>query len=527
MKVMLVTQKDEDRRVVCETLAGGDDEVLTAADLGAGLALAVEHAPHVALVDVALSGGAALAMVHHVLASSPATAVYVLAGPGSFEVAGEAISLGAAGLLVAPLTGDAVLRALAEVRARATTEERVAKLAAEVRDAAELVDAMTQALVVAKAGDERSLGETLLTLFLLASAARGVAVYGEERAEDGARARVAAYGTTLELGNRYNDLELAQLATARQGEVIGLAVGPRMFGVVLLERPDPTRTARVHRVIDFAMALLPLCAMARTVIAEEPTAPRSRALPSQVFERLVQRDIDGAQPGRDVCLLCALATAGEVDAGPLGPALALPGAAIGTDEAGSAYVLLPKTPYAAARSLLLDVALPIGLASSPADGRIAALLLRTVRARALRASRRPSLARSLRDRPLADVLGALVSAKHPAIVPLDVARDALESSIVHACRNAYAVGGGEILVAHAGDATAAVASVRRAAGERSQVRALKLEGSAHAGALVVLVLTPRAGWGLVSRERDGRTEAVHTGDAVVLELLRSRLAEVA
>ena len=527
MKVMLVTQQDEVRRVVDETLAGSDNDVVAAADLAAGLAIAVERSPQIAVIDMSLAGGAALAMVHHVLASSPNTAIYVLAPPAAFEAASEALSLGATGLLVAPLTGDALLRAVADVHARLANEARVLKLAAEMRDATELVEAMTQALLVARSGDQRALGETLLTLFLIASGARGVAIYGEERAADGARPRIAGYGTALELLDRYNDLELAQLATARQGEVIGLAVEARMFGCVLLERPDPMRTARVHRVIDFATALLPLGAMARSAIAEDTTAPRSRALPAHVFERLVQRDVDGAQPGRDVSILCALAKSGEVDTGPLGPALALPGAAIGASEAGDAFVLLPKTPYASARALLLDVGLPVGLASAPADGRNAAALLRTARARAMRAGKAPPIARTLRDRPLADVITAVVSAKYPTIVSLDVARDALESTLLHACRHASAVGGAEVVVAHAGDATGAVANVQSAAGSKSKVRAVKLEGSAHAGTLVVLVLTPRAGWGMVSRERDGRTLAVHTSDAIVLELLRSRLAEVA
>lgn len=529
MKVLVVTQQDEVKRIVEETLVSTDATIFSASDLAAGLALSVERSPALAIVDVSLAGGAALAMVHHVVASAPRTAIYVIAAPASFDVAGEALSLGAAGLIVAPITGDAIMRAVAEVHARVANEERVTKLASEVRDAAELVDAMTQALSVAKAaGDVRALGETLLTLFLIASGARGVAVYGEEGAEDGTRKRIAGYGTALELLDRYNDLELAQIATARQGEVIGLAVDAQMFGCVLIEKPDPMRTARVHRVIEFATALLPLCALARTAIAEDTTAPRSRALPAHVFERLVQRDLDAAlRESREVTVLCALARAGEIDTGPLGPALAVPGAAIGTSEVGDAFVLMPKTPYASARSLVLDVGVPVGLSSAPADGRTAQTLLQVARARATRASKSPSAARGLRDRPLADVLSALLESKHPDVVALDVARETIDSMVLHACRHARAAGDVEIVLARAGEAETASAIVRDAAGARAKVRNVKLEGAAHAGTLVVTVLTPRAGWAIVSRERDGRTRAVHTSDASVLELLRGRLAEVA
>ena len=523
MKVMLVTQQAEVRRVVEEALAGSEDALIVAGDLAAGLATSVEQSPEIAIIDVSLAGGAALAMVHHVIASSPQTAIYVLAAPASFEIAGEALSLGASGLIVAPATGDAILRAIGDIHAKVAAEERAQKLASEVRDAAELIDAMTQALNVAKAGDARALGETLLALFLIASGARGVAVYGEEDGE-GTRRRIAGYGTSLELLDRYNDLELAQIATSRGGEVIGLAVDARMFGCVLMEKPDPMRTARVHRVIEFATALLPLSVLARTAMAEDTTAPRSRALPAHVFERLLQRDVDATQNGRELTLLCALAKGGDVDTGPLGPALAIPGAAIGTNESGDVFVLMPKTNRAAARPLLLDVSLPVGLASSPGDGKSAATLLQVARARAVRASRSPAIARSLRDRSLADVLTAIITAKHAGVATLDIARDALDSMILHACRHARAMREAEIFVAYGSD-TGAGALVRQTAGDRAKVTDVKLQGAP--GTLAVLVLGARASWALVMRERDGRTHAVHTSDAILCELLRARMAESA
>jgi ActR/RegA family two-component response regulator len=525
VKVMLVTQQPEVRRIVEEAITGSEDTLVVAADLAAGLATSVEQAPEIAIVDVTLAGGAALAMVHHVIASSPRTSIYILAGPGSFEVAGEALSLGASGLIVAPPTGDAILRAIGEVHAKVGSEDRALKLASEVRDATELIDAMTQALNVAKAGDARALGETLLALFLIASGARGVAVYGEEDRQ-GVRKRIAGYGTALELLDRYNDLELAQLSTSRGGEVIGLAVDARMFGCVLIEKPDPMRTARVHRVIEFATALLPLCALARTAMAEDTTAPRSRALPANVFERLVQRDVDSIsgpnKNGRELTLLCALAKGGEVDTGPLGPALALPGAAIGTNESGDVFVLMPKTPRAAARVLLLDVGQPVGLASSPGDGKSATTLLQVARARALRASRAPQMTRELRDRSLADVLSSIMTIKHSGVAALDIARDALDSMILHACRHARAMREVEVFVAHGSD-TGAVTLVRQTAGDRAKVTDVKLQGSP--GTLAVLVLGARASWALVMRERDGRTYAVHTSDAILCELLRARMSE--
>jgi hypothetical protein len=71
---------------------------------------------------------------------------------------------------------------------------------------------------------------------------------------------------------------------------------------------------------------------------------------------------------------------------------------------------------------------------------------------------------------------------------------------------------------------AVLATARSASGPTVNVRALEVTDPALAGALVVVVLTPRAGWGLVAREHEGALQAFHTSDALVLELLRSRLA---
>jgi ActR/RegA family two-component response regulator len=516
VRVLLVTQQDDVRRLVEEVVAGSGDELSTATDLAAGLAIAVEHAPHLAVVDVA-TGGTALAMVHHVLASSPQTAVYVLATAATFEVAAEAISLGAAGLIVAPPTGDALLRVMGDIHARLANEERLHKLTVEVRDAAELADTMTQALLVARAGDMRSLGEALLTLFLVASGARGVAIYGEED-RGGVRRRIAAYGTALELLDRYGDLDLAQIAAARQAEIVGLAATAHMYGCVMLERPNPARAARVHRVIEFATALMPLCVMARSAIAEDATAPRSRALPYQVFEQLLQRDID---TGSDVTVLCAMGGGGEVDTGPLGPALAIAGAAVGVGEAGEIFVLLPKTSHGAARSLLLDLPLAIGMSSAPSDGTRAAELLGLARARARRAG--SSNVRELRGCRLEEVIDAFSKAEKKGAQRLEGAAEVVEAVVLHACRHARHVAGAEIILAHGGEAGGVVSAVRAGSGLLPSIRDIDLSDAAVRGTIVVLVLTPRAGWGLVARGAPGGRTAMHTSDPLMLELLRGRL----
>jgi hypothetical protein len=122
------------------------------------------------------------------------------------------------------------------------------------------------------------------------------------------------------------------------------------------------------------------------------------------------------------------------------------------------------------------------------------------------------------------MLNAIMTAKHSGVASLDVARDALDSMVLQACRHVRAMRDAEVFVAHGSD-TGAVTLVKQAAGERAKVKDVKLQGAP--GTLAVVVLTPRAGWALIMRDRDGRTHAVHTCDAILCELLRGRMAEVA
>src|SRR5258708_21206140 len=95
-----------------------DDQVLIATTLAEGLSLAASVAPDLAFVDVSLGHNAGLALVHHLRAVAPNATVYALASAASLHIGAQAVALGGAGLIMTPPSGDEILSAAANVRAR-------------------------------------------------------------------------------------------------------------------------------------------------------------------------------------------------------------------------------------------------------------------------------------------------------------------------------------------------------------------------------------------------------------------------
>ena len=100
------------------------DRPTSAMSVAEALATAQAERYDVAFVDVSLDGDTGLALVHHLRTLVHGLAVYVVASPKKVELATEGVSLGAAGILVTPLTGDALAQAAGEVRVRNVDTEK-------------------------------------------------------------------------------------------------------------------------------------------------------------------------------------------------------------------------------------------------------------------------------------------------------------------------------------------------------------------------------------------------------------------
>lgn len=116
LRVAALTRDNGLITVLKAALAQSGDRLSVMGDLEELVDLASSVPPEVVLVDLSPGDPNALAAVHHVRALSPRTAVIALTPPALLELGARALSLGSAGILVLPLSGDDILTALTTQR---------------------------------------------------------------------------------------------------------------------------------------------------------------------------------------------------------------------------------------------------------------------------------------------------------------------------------------------------------------------------------------------------------------------------
>lgn len=522
--VLLVTQDETTRDTVRAALEHEGEECLVAVEVASALAVVGESHPRLAILDLNVRGTSPIALVHHLVALDPTLQLAVLATPPQFAAAAEALALGAGALLVAPVTGDAVLRVLADVRARTALVEQIARYQAELRDLEDLTEAMTEALAAVTHDDARAIDEALVGTLQLASGARGVALYA---ATEQGTARRAGYGTALELREHYDDdAALARAAAARGAELHYLRGEGADERAVVLERALPSRAERTKKLVHYATRLLPLRGSgARGTSREASPSPGGLSLPSMA------RRIDEAlrTVGARCVIFAFLAPEGRVvDEAALAPVLREPGSAFSLAPDGTAFVLLPEIDASTARALLLQMELPVaGIAEAPTDGSALDPLFALARVRANEARHSPvrALPRTSSLLELLDGLLAtsMLDAHASSAYPLDLSVDAARSLVLHAMQQALSAHATTIAVSHRGP-FGLDAMVRDACrSSPGLLRRFDLRAANAADLEVLLVESPRATWVLCGRKDKERLRAVHSSDPLLLALVSDSL----
>ena len=147
--------------LMARTLEHSGDELGVATDLAEGLASTAAEAPDVVLIDVTMGNKAGLAVIHHVRAVAPGTAVYALAPPEALELATQAVALGGSGVILMPLSGDELLTALADVRTRRAEREQRVKLEREAAASRRGATLVVRVAEIAEAKSRRDAAERL------------------------------------------------------------------------------------------------------------------------------------------------------------------------------------------------------------------------------------------------------------------------------------------------------------------------------------------------------------------------------
>ncbi len=525
LRALLVTAQPEVVRVFEAAMETANDTLLVASEMSAAVLMASAEQPALVFIDLTLPAGTGLALVHHVLASHPKAAILALATTQGLVTAAEAISLGASGLLLLPVDGDAVLRALSEVRARRGAEDAIARLTTERGALLDQAEAMTRAVSVARGGNDREIAESLLALFVLASGARGAAFFGPETSR-GARPRLAAFGSGHELRDQYGDADLIEVASARAAAMHVFGPVARTLGCALLERTDPAASDRTASAIAFANALLMISARAATSI---PPAPESHVVAENQFARILERALEEKKPG---LLLSLLPSPGaRVDLAKL--PLADEGALGGHRPDGGAWLLLPNRSAMDAPALLLTLGTRgVGIAAFPTDGARAADLLALAEARAREALRSPyydlpAPGVSLGELAQALLRSASLESRVSSLFPLELSMPSLESLLAHTARNAQrAPKTGPLRISVASAETDRIAKIAREVfdADKGKLGVVNTAGQAGCEGIEVLVISsPRASWALVGRWEKERLRAVHTCDPTTCSALVARI----
>ncbi len=529
-----------------------------------GLTRVSSQIPDVALVDVALGQGAGLALIHHIRALAPGIPIYALAQESRLELGTHAMALGATGVLVMPLTGDAVLTTLSDVRSRRAQREQV-----DVLKRRELASRQESALFIAVAEladceTRREAAERFVRL-LSGAGARRVVVYLP--AGEGARQllRASMIGIDFESPAFCEELELHAFAGQHQLDVVRLALRRELGGVLLIQGMLESLSPEARQSVLGALAVQSATVLALIGAREEAQRggmkdPRSSAYTFAYFVDVAGREIDMARRYRRRFALTTIGVHTKLEATPEMPEPTLStvehvlGGVRDTDvlarvDANEFYLLLPETTglgaHSCRRRVLDKLAtagemdkhdIGVGVAVYPHDGGDLSRLLRVARHRAEVCRISPVVRLGLRALPLGEIVDALLAE------PAGVTRDWLEAPRVLELPTTDIVGlvlaavreasrGGSVLIAVTRHDGVGIGGALSAEAGRSvpgrQVHAVDVGAVPGCKNVEVCAVVGEHGtYALAGRSEGHSIRAVHAADPLLADLLIQRLAQV-
>jgi len=528
LRALLVASDAEVLRTLDQAIASTGDRTLAVMDLAEAVVAAQGFRPHVAFVDVTLGGGSGLALVHHLQAVQQEIAVYALAPPERVAEALEAVSLGAAGLLLLPTSGDAALRVTGEVRTRRTQILRVIALEEELH-AARRAGATMQSLALEHGrGGPQALLAAAAKALVDVTGAHAASIY----AEDGeVLDRASGHGPST-LPQRTTRQELGELASDAPRELVA---HERLRAVI--EGAAPGRIALAAEAIAFVSQLLALRSPRDGEDRGARFEPRAR------FEQLVAREVERSRRHRRQFSVASL-RASEIApsrGGRLEDVLRsvirdgdVLGREPGDDEI---LIMLPDTGALGAQLCRRRLGVgPVGIATFPNDAKTAESIL--VASRTRRDAGLCSVVRALGldVMGLKDVVAMLldergdVDAGVASPRRLDLPMPAALSLVQHACHETRRAGACSIVVASRSGVglASAVREAAAAPGERPHLVEIDVERVAAAEGIEAVVVAAEHGtWACCGVGDGDRMRLAHAADPMLGDVLVQRLTELA
>ncbi len=550
LEVLAVTADPELARTL-ELVVEDDGDVLRSATTVEAALAAVRARPVVvAFVDLSVEAGAALALCHHLPALLGGVEVHAIVRPAELERGAEALSLGAAGVLVTPLTGDALARVLAATRERARREEQSRALEAKGVAERRRIEVYERLVRFARGAAPSEAVRAIVEGVAQLSGAKGVALYATFADEKSDRLRLAAVGDAVDLPATSPPADLARLVSLRSARVVPLVAAGTELAMLVLDGVPLALEAEVANVADLAAAML-------AILDRQDHGGRIVASPSSflaVAERLL---LLAARHERRASVLAlsfadsATPARRDAAAAEISEIVRATDALSGNDE-GDLLLFLPETgglgAHACRRRIVARLSgdrrarprgaprgpesqrpsalspVCIGVATFPHDGTSLRRLVRSARTRAQDDARSAVHALGLDQLSLPELVDALLArpmldAGPRSPFPLDVASPALFSLVARACTEAKR--GGAPSVTTTLQPGLGVAAAARSA---SSPRVLDVRGQAGCEDLEAVVVESEHGtWVCTGRLRGDRFHGTHAADPLLADLLVRRL----
>ena len=575
LTVVAIVSSSDAIEIMSRTLSQSGDRLSVATDLAEGLVRISSQVPDVAFVDVTLGEGAGLAVLHHIRALAPHVTVFALTSADRLPLGVQAASLGSAGTLVMPLSGDELLNALSDVRTRLAERSERLRLERAAATSERHVALVEQVAELAEAGSRRDAAERLIELLVNGIGLLSAAVYVP--AAEGSRQlmRVANRGNSMDSPSFCDEMELLNHARERGLQTIRLALKREQSGVLLLGRTAEGADA------GSVFPLLPLLtAQATTALAligarEQSHRgamkdPSSSAYTFAYFVDVAGREIDMARRhGRRFALATIgvqferpSSTAGAAGASEVEPTVLVAehvlSAVRDTDvlarvDANEFYLLLPETGGLGAHSCrrrvlneLTDQAssipgsglvVTVGVASFPHDGGDLSRLLRVAKQRAESSLNSVVNRLNLRELSIANLVDALLG--QPVPDPTLAARGVecphyielpatdLIGLALAAVSEAWRAGQARVVASvHAGISVGGAVRAEHARdGEGLRFDAVDVSTQPGCANLDVLcVVAEHSAYVLLGRRVGTLVRAVHAADPLLVDLVLSKLS---
>lgn len=558
LHVIAIARDPATVRLLRTILEDSEDRLSVAGDLAEGLARAASEAPDLVLVEVAMSGNAGLAVVHHVRALAPQAAIYALAAPENLELGTQAVALGGTGVLMLPLAGDELHGALSAVRTRLAEQRLREELEREVRSARLTGELLESLDAIGTCTSRRQAATKTLHVFMEATRARRGAVY--LRASDASRdlMLVERIGELADLPGFCSEMELMRDVTTRSGfELIRLAGRTSQQGVLVLCEPAEMNGAvrsALERAAAHAAAVVALGAEREAATLGTMKDPASSAYTFAYFVDVAGREIDKARRhGRRFAVATLTIGAGgctDPELQSVQMAEHVLGAVRDTDilarvDDREFYLLLPETggigAHACRRRIMRHFrraptggSLAVGVATYPHDGTDLSQLMRVARHRADASRDSVVFDEGFDDLELGEVLDGLLgrktTARHDVPRSIELPRADLVRLAATAVSEARRSGSAWALTTERAGLSLSSA-VRAALGPPSDNLRLECAEATLLGASgdleVFSVITEHGAYSLLGRAEGNLVRAVHTADPLFSDFLVGRLSEMA